>query len=58
MNSEDKCQLKVWVSHSCIDPLGKHIAHKYPDFKNGWLSLEVENLINQAFVIALNSENT
>jgi hypothetical protein len=46
MNSEDKCQLRVWVSHSCIDPLGKHIT-KYPDFKKGWLSLEVENLINQ-----------
>jgi hypothetical protein len=47
MNSEDKCQLKVWVSHSCIDRLRKHITHKYPDFKKGWLSLEVENLINQ-----------
>jgi hypothetical protein len=47
MNSEDKCQLKVWVSHSCLDRLRKHITHKYPDFKKGWLSLEVENLINQ-----------
>ncbi len=47
MNGEDKCQLKVWVSHSCLDRLRKHITHKYPDFKKGWLSLEVENLINQ-----------
>lgn len=47
MVNEDKSQLKVWVSRSCLDRLRKHITRRYPSFKKGWLSLEVENFINE-----------
>jgi hypothetical protein len=45
--SSQKEQLKVWIPSSCIDSLRKHIVRKYPGFKRGLLSLEVENLINE-----------
>lgn len=47
MNTEEKQQLKVWISSSCIERLRRHITRKYPNFKKGWLSIEVENFINQ-----------
>ena len=47
LNTEDKQQLKVWISSSCIERLRRHITRKYPNFKKGWLSIEVENFINQ-----------
>jgi hypothetical protein len=37
----------VWLSPSCVDRLRRDVSSKYPSFKKGWLSQEVENFINQ-----------
>jgi hypothetical protein len=42
LNTEEKEQLKVWIPASCMQRLRRYISRK-----KGWLSIEVENFINQ-----------
>jgi hypothetical protein len=43
---QDKKQLKVWLSSSCIESIWKHMADKHPYYKKGQLGEDTEFLIN------------
>jgi hypothetical protein len=43
---QDRKQLKVWLSSSCIESIWKHVGDKYPYYKKGQLGEETEFLIN------------
>ena len=47
MTREERKQVKIWLTPSCIENIWKDINNSYPRYKKGLMSEHVENLINR-----------
>jgi hypothetical protein len=47
MKREERKQVKIWLTPSCVENIWKDINDSYPRYKKGLMSEHVENLINR-----------